>query len=275
MFQKDKPKVVLSVRASPSQYLKEYSATTYNLFISIMIKLFYNRADSIIAVSDYIKDDLAENYGIDQKKISTIYNPVDIDRIQCLASEPVNHQWFEENIPIVVSVGRLSKEKGFDYLIRSIAIVMEKTAARLFIAGEGVEEKNLKELSRRLGIDKCVYFSGFQENPYKYMKRSTILVLSSLFEGFPNVLIEAMVCGLPVVSTIYNPGHNEIIENEKNGLLVPVADEKALAEAMLRLLNNPAERRKYSSNAKEKVRQFSLEHIVEQYKSALMDVKNG
>lgn len=274
MISFQKSRVTISVRTSPSLHLYKYSTTFWNKITRILIKSLYNKANSIIAVSDFAKNDLIENFAIRPDKIMTIYNPIDTIKIKALAGENVSHPWFKDKIPVVLAVGRLSKEKGFDYLLKAFAIVSDKMDVRLLVMGEGEEEEHLKGLCQRFGINSKIYFAGFQENPYKYMKRSTIFVLSSLFEGFPNVLIEAMVCGLPVISTIYNPGYNEIIENEKNGLLVPVADEKALAEAMLRLLNNPEERRKYSAYAKERVKEFSLQEIAGQYKRALMDIKN-
>ena len=264
-----KTKITISVRTAPTLHLHRYSKNFLNSVISLLIRLLYNRADKIIAVSEFSRLDLIGNFGIEQKKVVTIYNPADINRINILAEEEISHQWFKEKVPIIISVGRLSREKGFDYLLKAFAIVKEKMDVRLLILGEGEEEGDLKRLSRELGIDKDVYFHGFQENPYKYMKRSTIYVLSSLYEGFPNVLIEAMTCGVPVISTIYNPCTNEIIEHEKNGLLVPVADEKALAESMFRLLNDEELRRSMSEEAKKNIRKFSIERITDQYKAVL------
>lgn len=263
-----KAKMTISVHIPPTMHLQRYSKDFWNKIISPLIRILYNKADKIIAVSDLIKNDLINNYRINNKKIVTIYNPVDISKINILTKEEISHPWFREDTPIILSVGRLSKQKGFNHLLKAFAIVQKEGDVRLLILGEGEEEEYLKGLSRELRISSNVYFAGFQENPYKYMKRSTIYVLSSFYEGFPNVLVEAMACGIPVVSTMY-PGSDEVIEHEKDGLLVPVADEKALAEAMLRLLKNPEERGKYSVEAKKKVESFSIEKIARQYKDVL------
>ena len=234
-----KTKLTLSVHISPTLHIHKYNKNIWNKFISVFIRFLYNRADRIISVSEFIREDLIANFNIDKSKVVTIYNPVDINRIENLSREELSHPWFNDSIPVILSAGRLTKQKGFDFLLRAFSILRKEINARLVILGEGEDELYLKNLSNRLGIDVSVDFLGFKENPYKYMKRATIYVMSSLYEGFPMVLLEAMACGVPVISTIYNPGFSEIVENEKNGLLVPVANEKALADAMLRLLNNP------------------------------------
>lgn len=271
IFFRGKAGVIISVRTALSLYLHEYSRSFLNRVISFFVRLLYNKADKIIAVSDFSRNDLIQNFGIRPEKIITIYNPVDINKIKILAEEEVSHPWFKDKIPVVLAIGRLSKEKGFDYLLRAFAIVSEKMDVRLLVVGEGEEEISLKNLSKSIGIDKDVVFLGFEKNPYKYMRRATIYVMSSLYEGFPNVLIEAMVCDLPVISTVYNPNSNEIVENEKTGLLVPVADEGALSDAILKLLNDPSERIRLAANAREKVKEFSVEKIAGIYRKALLD----
>jgi glycosyltransferase involved in cell wall biosynthesis len=235
------------------------------------MKLLYSRADKIIAVSNFIRKDLILNYNIKKAKVVVIYNPIDIEKVNALASEEISDQWFREEVPIVISVGRLSKEKGYDTLLRAFAIAREKSDIRLAILGEGEEKKSLEELDKKLGIERDVVFLGYKNNPYKYMKRASIFVLSSLYEGFPNVLIEAMACGTPVISTQYNPYPHEIIEHGKNGLLVPVTNEKALAEAMLKLLNDPAGMTMLAANAKEKAKEFLVQKIAGYYGKVLLD----
>lgn len=275
IFSNIKTKVAVSVHSSPTLYLHKYGRNFWDKATLVLMRFLYDKANRIITVSEFIKYDLISNFVINQSKVTVIYNPVDLDKIIVSSGEEASHTWFRDNIPVILSAGRLSKEKGFAYLIKAFAIVRQKTNVRLMILGQGCEETFLRGLSSEAGVDKDVVFLGFKQNPFMYMKRATIYVLSSLYEGFPVSLVEAMACGIPVISTMYNPGFNELVENEKNGLLVPVADERALAVAMLRLLNNPEERRKYSAQAKESVRQFSIKQIVEQYKSVLIDVQNG
>jgi len=264
-----KNRVIISVHNIPIVQMRECAPNFWEKIMGLLIKVFYNKADSIIAVSKHVGDDLVKNSRINEKLIHIINNPIDIDRINYLSNEDVAEEFFNEDAPIILAVGRLSKEKGFEYLLKAFSLLKERSNARLVILGEGKEEANLKKLRKELGIDKQVLFLGFKDNPYKYMKRSTIYVLTSLYEAFPMVLLEAMACGIPVISTIYKPCTNEIIEHKKNGLLVAVADEKALAESMLRLLDDDGLRRSLSKEAKKKVLNYSVEKITKQYKAVL------
>jgi len=139
----------------------------------------------------------------------------------------------------------------------------------LVILGEGKEEANLKKLSKELGIDKQVLFLGFKDNPYKYMKRSTIFVFPSLYESFGIAMVEAMSCGVPVIATKSYEGIENIIEQERTGLLINVGDEHVLAESMLRVLDDDGLRRSLSKEAKKKVLNYSVEKITKQYKAVL------
>jgi len=267
----NRARATVSVHTSPTLHLRKYSKNITNSIMSLLIRLLYNKADLIITVSDFIRDDFIKNFGIDHAKIKTIYNPVDTDKVKVLAEEDVFHPWFKDNIPIILSAGRLSKEKGFDYLLKAFAVVKGNMNARLMILGEGSERENLEHLSQKLGISENVFFAGFQENPYKYMKRAAIYVLSSLFEGFPNVIAEAMACGTPVISTMYNPSRHEIIEHGENGLLVPIKDENALAGAILKLLTDVNMGVRLACEARKKVDELSLGNIMNQYKKVLLD----
>ena len=267
----NRAKATVSVHTSPTLHLRKYSKNISNSIMSLLIRLLYKKADLIITVSDFIRDDFIENFGIDHAKITTIYNPVDTDKVKVLAEEDVFHPWFKDNIPVILSAGRLSREKGFDYLLKAFAVVKGKMNARLMILGEGSERENLEHLSHELGISENVFFAGFKENPYKYMKRAAIYVLSSLFEGFPNVIAEAMACGTPVISTMYNPSRHEIIEHGENGLLVPSKDELALAGAILKLLTDVSMGTRLACQARKKVEELSLENIMNQYKKVLLD----
>lgn len=260
-----KARIIISVHTSPSLHFRRYARDFFSRIVAVLMKLLYNSAASVIAVSEWIGNDLVDNFNIDRAKVVTIYNPVDLKNIERLAAQELDHPWYSEDIPVIITAGRLSKEKGMEHLLKAFTIARKKCMLRLVILGAGAEERALRNLSRSLGIDEDVAFLGFMNNPYQYMKRSALYVLPSLYEGFPNVIVEAMACGLPVISTMYNPGSNEIIVHEKNGLLVPVADEMALADAILRLLNNPEERERYVCEARKKVKDYALEKIAEQY----------
>ena len=139
--------------------------------------------------------------------------------------------------------------------------------------GEGREREKLEMIVKQLNISDNVYFAGLQKNSYKFMARADVFVLSSMLEGLPNALVEAIICGVPVVSTDCKSGPNEVINDGKNGFLVPVGDEKALAEAILKLLNSRELRERFSSEARKKVlQQFSFEKTIGGYENIFEQV---
>jgi glycosyltransferase involved in cell wall biosynthesis len=237
----------------------------------LLIKKMYPKAHRIIAVSEGVKQDLLQNFGLPQDKVSVIYNPVDVPGITSLSGEPVVEQeWFREGVPIILNVGSLSKKKGQKYLLEAFRIVNRSIPSRLVILGEGEEESELKRLAAVLGIEKDVAFLGFQANPYKFMAKSSVFVLSSLWEGLPNVILEAMACGVPVVSTDCPSGPNEIIRDGQNGLLVPVKNAERLGKAILRVLENRTLAMRISGNAYAGISRFSVSEIVDRYSEAIL-----
>lgn len=193
----------------------------------------YPWADSVVAVSAGVADDLARAIALPRESIKVIYNPVVGEQTLCLANAPLDHPWFAPGEPpVVLGVGRLTAQKDFDVLIRAFASVRNMRPARLMILGEGELRPELEALVRQLGIGADVALPGFQANPLAYMRRAALFVLSSRFEGLPTVLVEAMACGTPVVSTDCPSGPAEILEGGKWGRLVPVGDAPALADAM-------------------------------------------
>lgn len=264
-----KNRVIISVHNIPIVQMHECAPNFWEKIMGLLIRVFYNEADSIIAVSKHVGDDLVKNSRINKKLIHIINNPIDIDRIDNLSNEAVAEEFFNEDAPIILAVGRLSKEKGFEYLLKAFSLLKERRNARLVILGEGKEEANLKKLSTELGIDKQVLFPGFKDNPYKYMKRSTIFVFPSLYESFGIAMVEAMSCGVPVIATKSYEGIENIIEHERTGLLINVGDEHVIAESMLRLLDDEGLRRRLSKEAKKKVLNYSVDKIAKQYKAVL------
>ncbi len=264
-----KNRVIISVHNIPIVQMRDCAPHFWEKIMGLLIKVFYNKADSIIAVSKHVRDDLVKNSRINKKLIHIINNPIDINRSNYLSNEDVAEEFFNEDAPIILAVGRLSKEKGFEYLLKAFSLLKERSNARLVILGEGKEDVNLKKLSKELGIDKKVLFLGFKYNPYKYMKRSTIFVFPSLYESFGIAMVEAMSCGVPVIATKSYEGIENIIEHERTGLLINVGDEHVIAESMLRLLDDDGLRRRLSKEAKKKVLNYSVEKITKQYKAVL------
>jgi glycosyltransferase involved in cell wall biosynthesis len=197
-------------------------------------------------------------------KIQIINNPIDIHSIIDLSHEKVEHSWFSQNTPIIISVGRLTDVKGYPYLLRSFKDIADQVSCRLVILGQGEKERSLKELAQQLGIDQSVAFLGFQNNPFKYMSRSKVFVLSSLSEAFPMVILEAMTCNVPIVSSA-TTGSKEIINEGANGLLVPIGDEKSLTQAILKLLSNDSLSNNLAHCGTQRVGDFSADHIIKQY----------
>jgi glycosyltransferase involved in cell wall biosynthesis len=234
-------------------------------FIPYLAKILYPKANMMLCVSRGVADDLLRIVG-HPKKIVTIYNPVIDDGVWALAGEQVSDAWFlDQDIPIIITAGRLIECKDYPILLKAFTLVIGHMPARLVILGDGPEKELLIRLANHMGLSERVAFLGFQKNPYKYMKGSSVFVLSSLQEGFGNVIIEAMACGVPVVSTDCPVGPGEIITSGKNGLLVPVKDPKALASAIITVLTRPDMRSSFIKEGKKRALDFSVDKIVQQY----------
>lgn len=198
------------------------------------LRTAYREAAQLIAVSNGVARRAAELYGIDADRIRVIPNPVDLERIDRLAAESPN-PYPSDDAFRVVSVGRLIPEKGGDVLIRAVAtLIRERNRGelRLHVVGQGPEEPALQSLVQELGIERHVVFEGFAANPYPFLRYANLFCLSSQTEGMPNVLLEAMACRTPVVSTDCVSGPREILDGGRFGRLVPPRDAPALAAAI-------------------------------------------
>lgn len=267
-FSGNKPKLFLSERIHASIGLKSDPDPLSRIKV-LATPWLYPHCDGIICVSRGVGDDLVTSFGVPREKIEVIHNPVDIDRILTLAQENIDHPWFaRKDRPIIIAMGRLTGQKGYPYLLRAFTKVRLNFPCRVVILGEGEQRGALKALAKELGIVEEVAFLGFQKNPYRYLAQADLFVLSSLFEGFPNTVTEAMACGTPVVATRCPSGPEEIITDGVNGLLVPVADEEALAEAMLRLLHDSEFSTKLAKEGRRRVDDFAVKKIVQAYEAA-------
>ena len=185
-----------------------------------LLKSFYPWADSVVAVSTGVADDLARVAGLERERVQVIYNPVVTPKVRRRAQEPLEHAWFAAGQPpVVLAVGRLTAQKDFPTLIRAFAQVRETSSMRLMILGDGDDRPALEALVRRLRLEQDVSLPGFVANPYAYMARSSLFVLSSRWEGLPTVLIEALYCGIPVVATDCPSGPRE---NPAGGAIRPI-----------------------------------------------------
>jgi glycosyltransferase involved in cell wall biosynthesis len=259
--------VVVSERSMLSLTLRKDRSRALKRFLH---RSLYPRARKIIAVSSGVKDDLERRFGIPGDKIRVIHNPCEADRVQRLAREEPNLP-IDWSIPTVVAAGRLTEQKGFGYLLQAFAAVAQGRPCQLLILGEGEDRPALSRQATALGIADRILMPGFQANPFAYMARSHVFVLSSLWEGFPNVIVEAMACGIPVVSTDCPSGPSEIITHSVNGLLVPPADAGTLATAIKQVLMDQALAKRLSEAGRVRVHAFSPAIIVRQYEEALAE----
>jgi glycosyltransferase involved in cell wall biosynthesis len=228
----------------------------------LWVRPFYPWADKVVAVSEGVADDIVGVTGLRREKVEVIYNPVVTSELFAKANEYLHHPWLRpDQPPVVLGVGRLTSQKDFATLIRAFAGVKAKRAARLIILGQGEDLDVLKNLAKSLDIGTDVDFLGFVENPFSYMRAAAVFVLSSRWEGFGNVLAEAMACGTRVVSTDCPSGPAEILEGGRWGPLVSVGDVTGLTNAILRQLDSGVP----SGMVESVTARFHEDRIVEQY----------
>jgi glycosyltransferase involved in cell wall biosynthesis len=230
----------------------------------------YPGADVIACVSEGIADDLARVLGVARDRVHAIHNPaVPRDLDERVREEPA-HPWLATaGPPVVLGVGRLIPQKDFPTLLHAFRLLRGRRPARLVILGEGPERSALEALARELGIEKDVSLPGFLDNPYAAMARASVFALSSRWEGFGNVVVEALAAGTPVVSTDCPSGPSEILAGGRFGALVPPGDPDALAAALEQSLDAPPPPDVLRGRAGE----FRVEHAAERYLSLLFPPK--
>lgn len=231
----------------------------------------YRFADHVVACSRGAGDNFARLFSIPSSRISTIYNGLPLDLIAKNAKEPipVEEQALFDG-PTVLTVARLDEQKGYPYLLNAHAQLMARGEKhKLLIIGEGDMFDELVQLATDLGVRDSVHFLGFKTNPHRYISKATVFVLSSLFEGFGLVLVEALKCGVPVVATDCLSGPAEVLDDGTYGRLVPVRDAAALATALSDLLKNPAERERLSALGITRAEEFDDKSKFEEWNSLL------
>src|SRR5690625_1203892 len=231
-----------------------------------LTRFFYNRYSyKIVALSEGVKNDLTNNFEIIESKIEMIYNPVEICEIKQKSNEEISDVKFTNNEKIIISVGRLVEQKNFPLLLNSFKIVKKYINAKILILGIGPLEHELKKMAKGIGVSEYITFLGFKENPYKYMKKADVFVLQSNWEGFGHVIVEAMACATPVVSTDCKSGPREIIGDNEFGLLTPVNDVDKLAKNIIEILTNERLSRRYVDKGHKRSLDFEASKITKQY----------
>lgn len=207
------------------------------------IRFFYQYFSAIVAVSQGVAQDTHRISGVAMDKIHVIRNPVITEKLLTLSLIPPTHHWLvEKKYPVILGIGRLTRQKGFDTLIRAFALINQTIPSRLIILGEGNLRQQLLDLAQQLGVGDRVDFPGFSDNPYSYLRAADLFILSSRWEGSPNALTEAMALGTQVVSTNCPSGPSELLQQGDIAPLVAVDAAEDLAQAAIRTLQNPVDK---------------------------------
>lgn len=234
--------------------------------LPLLMRVLYPKADLIVAVSQGVANDLCASLGLAKEKVQVIFNPVVRSEIAEQAAAPLDHAWFQPGEPpVILGMGRLTEQKDFPNLIHAFALLRKQRDCRLVILGEGELREELEALAESLGLTASISLPGFVDNPFAYMARAGVFVLSSRWEGLPTVLIEAMACGAPVVSTDCPSGPVEILQGDVWGRLVPVGDSVALADAIAATLDDDQQPR-----VAERAAAFGIEPARDGYLQALL-----
>jgi len=238
-------------------------------YLPDLVRRGYPKADCVIAVSADVANDLITTIGLPRGSVTAVHNPVVDDTLRAHAQLALEHPWFLPGAaPVILAAGRLTEQKDFATLIRAFAEVRANREARLVILGEGRLREELEQLACNLGIQADVYMPGFVENPFQYMARASALVLSSEYEGLPGVLIQAMACGCPVISTDCPGGSREILEDGRCGTLVSIGNAGEMKKAILAELDSPTPKEILIGRAED----FSVDRAVSNYLTLLDNV---
>ena len=289
-FKKEKPDIVLSAMTLPNVavlLVKRLAMSSSKVYIServamgvqsknssslketlkpIVARLTYNWADHIIAISNGVSRNLIDTIGISEKKITTIYNPVVTSQLFKTYPKP-SHPFFNMNHRIILGAGRLVPQKDFKTLIHAFSMLVKQSDIRLIILGDGPQKKELAQLIEQLGLSEKISLPGYVEDLFAYMNHASLFVLSSRWEGFGNVLVEAMAMGCPVVSTNCPSGPAEILSDGKYGELVDIENPEALAKA----ISNALVKDKNEASLKERANAFSSDVISSLYLEIMIE----
>jgi glycosyltransferase involved in cell wall biosynthesis len=262
------PGVRVLLREDTSPSALNAQGRKHSLYWNWLYRRLYPRADGIVCVGDYVREDLADNFGVPRSKLARIYNPVNLELTRRLAEAGGNP--YSGAGPHLVAAGRLAHEKGFDLLLDAMTLVRAATSsADLTILGEGLLEPDLRAQRERLGLIEAVQLAGFQPNPYPYFKHADLFVLSSRYEGFGLVVIEALAVGTPVVAAACPGALREILAGCRMARLVRPSDPKALAETIVSVLQARGKEMQPDQSLDAFLNQFDVGTIIREYEEIL------
>ncbi|QCD44516.1 glycosyltransferase [Campylobacter mucosalis] len=248
-----KGRMVISERSCPSVIYKHGVSGVFN---RIFVKFLYPKADLILANAKGNADDLVLNFGISKDKVAVLPNALNLNAINEMKNEP----FISDFVPFFINIGRLDSGKNQAMLIKAVAKIPNAT---LTILGKGPLQNELENLINELGVSKRVKLLGVDKNPFRHIKNSKCLLCASRFEGFSNVLIEALACEKMIISTDHKSGARELLGDDEWGILVGVDDENAMLEAMKNVLNDENLRKSYETKAYERALKFDSVNVAD------------
>ena len=266
-------KVIFNLQTPMSAFLTDadyhWRNRGHKSAFAAVARIGYAATDLIVATSRGVADDLTAEFGIDPDRIEVLANPVDLERVRAAAAEPIDDNVLPPGPgPLIVAAGRLADAKNYPLMIESFALLRQQLPARLCILGQGEREQSLRQLIAGRGLQDSVQLAGFQSNPWKYIARADVFLLTSRYEGFGNVLIEAMACGVPAVATA-SPGTRDIIRGGIDGLLVDAHTARAVSAALLDVLTDPVKRGAMATAARAGAARFATPAVVAKYDAVM------
>ncbi len=266
-------KVAFNLQTPMSEFLTDadyqWRRRWHKAAFATVTRVGYAAADLIVATSHGVARDLTSAFAIDPDRITVLPNPVDLMRVRAASAEPIDEALLPAGSgPLIVAAGRLADAKNYPLMIEAFAALRQRMPARLCILGQGELEPALRQLIAARGLGDAVVLAGFQANPWKYIARAEVFLLTSRYEGFGNVLIEAMACGVPVVATA-SAGTRDIVQHGSDGLLVEIHSPKHVADSLASILNSSERRTAMARAARAAADRFAVDQVIARYDTAL------
>jgi glycosyltransferase involved in cell wall biosynthesis len=262
-------KVVFAVGTPMSAFLTDrdyrWSRPWNRWLLAAAMRIGCTVTDLVVATSQGVADDLIDSFRGHSARVRVVHNPVDLAAVAAAAREPLDAGdaalWRR---PVIVAAGRLAAAKNYPLLIEAFAILRQRMPASLFILGEGDQELALRRMIHDRGLDDAIHLCGFRTNPWSYIARADVFALTSRYEGFGNVVVEAMACGVPVVATS-SPGTREVLMSGADGLLVDDHEPAAFASALATVLADSSLRQRMAETARHHAERYRTESIALAY----------